>query len=152
MYGSDARYTHSWVSSISLSAAAISSTSSRRTLCPSAVAYFRWCGRKGRTIRYPGRRGSHHAPDNALYTHSYIFNFAFVQAQGILTTTHVNPMLDIYLGVDTGVNTTFGNHLDCFNSATTTGPRRFMVVSGLNLLDGALTVAATTHIGPENRM
>ncbi|WP_163368109.1 outer membrane beta-barrel protein, partial [Klebsiella aerogenes] len=35
------------------------------------------------------------APDNALYTHSYIFNFGIpFKHTGILTTTHVNPMLD----------------------------------------------------------
>jgi len=61
-------------------------------------------------------------------------------------------MLDIYLGVDTGVNTTFAITSIALTAATTTGPRRSMVVFGLNLLDGALTIAATTHIGPEIRM
>jgi len=91
------------------------------------------------------------APDNALYTHSYIFNFGIpFKHTGILTTTHVNPMLDIYLGVDTGVNTTFGNHLDCFNCGDNNRAAAFHGGFGLNLLDGALTIAATTHIGPEN--
>ena len=60
------------------------------------------------------------------------------------------PMLDIYLGVDTGVNTTFGNHLDCFSCGDNNGAAAFHGGFGLNLLDGALTVSATTLIGPEN--
>ena len=53
-------------------------------------------------------------------------------------------MLDIYLGVDTGTNTTFGP-LGDDNSAVG-------VLAGfnLNMMDGNLTVLALTHIGPEN--
>src|SRR5260370_40414672 len=67
-----------------------------------------------------------------------------------MTTTHVNPMLDIYLGVDTGVNTTFCNHFNCFNCGDNNTAAAFHGGFGLNLLDGALTVSATPHIGPEN--
>src|SRR5450755_19956 len=81
------------------------------------------------------------APDNALYTHSYIFNFGIpFKHTGIMTTTHVNPMLDIYAGVDTGVNTTFGNHFNCFNCGDNNTAAAFHGGIGLNLLDGALTV------------
>jgi hypothetical protein len=91
------------------------------------------------------------APDNALYTHSYIFNFGIpFKHTGIMATTHVNPMLDVYTGVTTGVNTTFGNHFNCFNCGDNNKAAAFHGGFGLNLLDGKLTVSATTHIGPEN--
>jgi hypothetical protein len=48
------------------------------------------------------------------------------------------------------VNTTFGNHLDCFNCGDNNRAAAFHGGFGLNLLDGKLTVSATTHIGPEN--
>ena len=60
-----------------------------------------------------------------------------------MTTTHVNDTVDIYAGVDTGVNTTFGrgdnNKAGAFHGGI-----------GLNNLFGSLTILATTHIGPEN--
>src|SRR6266571_742960 len=43
-----------------------------------------------------------YAPDNLLYSHSYIFNFGIpFKHTGIMTTTHVNPVLDVYAGIDT---------------------------------------------------
>ena len=80
-----------------------------------------------------------------FYTHSYIFNYAvtFVQT-GILTTTHVTPEFDLWLGVDTGNQTTFGNGDNNHEPAGTFG-------FGLNnVLDGKLTVLALSHVGPEN--
>lgn len=86
------------------------------------------------------------AGDNYLYSHSYIFNFGVPLVHtGIMTISHVDPMIDIYAGVDTGVNTTFGNRQGDNNGAIA-----FHGGLGLNLLDGALTIMATTHIGPEN--
>ena len=82
---------------------------------------------------------------NYFYSHSYIFNFGtpFVQT-GILAIAHVDPMVDIYAGVDTGVNTTFGN-----GQGDNNGAAAFVGGIGLNLLGGNLTILATTHIGPE---
>ncbi len=82
---------------------------------------------------------------NLFYSHSYIFNFGIpLKHTGVLTTSHVNPMLDVYLGVDTGVNTTFGP-LGDNNGA-------IGAIGGVNLtlMDGNLTILALTHIGPEN--
>ncbi|HEX3348229.1 MAG TPA: outer membrane beta-barrel protein [Acetobacteraceae bacterium] len=81
---------------------------------------------------------------NPFYSHSYIFNFGvpFVQTGGY-ATIHATPFLDVYLGGDTGVNTTFGGGDN--NSAGAV-----MFGFGLNLLDGNLTVLALSHIGPEN--
>lgn len=82
---------------------------------------------------------------NPFYSHSYIFNYGIpLKHTGILTTGHVSPLLDVYLGVDTGVNTTFGP-LGDENGAVA-------LLTGVNLtmMDGNLTVLALTHIGPEN--
>jgi hypothetical protein len=82
---------------------------------------------------------------NPFYSHSYIFNFGIpLKHTGVLTTTHVSPLLDVYLGVDTGVNTTFGP-LGDNNSAVA-----FLGGVNLTLLDGNLTILALSHIGPEN--
>jgi hypothetical protein len=82
---------------------------------------------------------------NPFYSHSYIFNFGIpLKHTGLLSISHVSGLLDVYLGVDTGVNTTFGP-LGDNNGAVA-------VLGGVNLtmLDGNLTVLALTHIGPEN--
>src|SRR5437773_508489 len=48
-----------------------------------------------------------------FYSHTYIFDFGIpFKHTGILTTTHVSPLLDLHLGVTTGVNTTFGRDGD----------------------------------------
>jgi hypothetical protein len=58
-------------------------------------------------------------------------------------TTHVNDVLDIYTGFDTGTNTTFGP-LGEDNG-------EIAASRGLNLtfLDGKLTIQTPTHFGPE---
>ena len=82
---------------------------------------------------------------NPFYSHSYIFNFGIpFKHTGVLTTSHVSSMLDIYLGVDTGSNTSFGPYGEN-NSAVA-----FLGGFGLNLMEGNLTVVALTHAGPEN--
>jgi opacity protein-like surface antigen len=85
------------------------------------------------------------ANSNPLYSHSYIFNYGLpLKHTGVLTNTHLNPTWDIYLGVDSGVNTTYGQRGD--NNGRMAG----MVGFGLNnLMDGKLTVLALSHFGPE---
>ncbi len=79
---------------------------------------------------------------NFFYSHDYIFNFGLpLKHTGILADTHVHSMLDIYYGVDTGVNTTFGDPGDPNDSAS------FLGGFGLTLLKGDLTILALTHIG-----
>jgi hypothetical protein len=83
---------------------------------------------------------------NYLYSKSYIFNFGLpLKHTGFMTITHVNDVLDVYLGADTGVNTTFdeGDPNTAF---------AFQGGFGLNgfALDGKLSMVAFTHIGPEN--
>jgi hypothetical protein len=83
---------------------------------------------------------------NPFYSHSYIFNFGLpLKHSGILTTSHITPMIDFYLGVDTGVNTTFG----CCHGDDN-GEIAGVIGVGLNLMGGNLTVLALSHIGPEN--
>ncbi len=82
---------------------------------------------------------------NLFYTHSYIFNFGLpLKHTGAYAITHALPWLDVYTGIDTGTNTTFGMGGD--NNSAMAGVLGF----GLNLLEGNLTVLALTHFGPEN--
>ena len=83
---------------------------------------------------------------NFFYSHSYLFNFGIpFEGTGVLAVTHVSDTLDIYSGVDTGVNTTFGPLGD------PTGTASFIAGFGLNkLVNGKLTILATTHIGPSD--
>jgi hypothetical protein len=82
---------------------------------------------------------------NPFYSHSYIFNYALpFKHTGFLATAHVSALLDLYFGLDTGTNTTFGPQGD--NNDRPGGIAGF----GLNMMDGNLTVLALTHIGPEN--
>jgi outer membrane protein OmpA-like peptidoglycan-associated protein len=82
---------------------------------------------------------------NLFYSHSYIFNFGIpLKHTGGYLTAHVNDTLDVWLGGDTGVNTSLGS------GDNNTSPA-FLGGFGLNgLAGGALTVLALTHIGPEN--
>ncbi|MBV8911708.1 MAG: porin [Acetobacteraceae bacterium] len=83
---------------------------------------------------------------NAFYTHSYIFNYGLpYKNTGFLSTAHVSDTLDLYLGVDTGVNT-FLAYGWGDNNNRPGGTAGF----GLNLSGGKLTVLALTHIGPED--
>jgi hypothetical protein len=81
---------------------------------------------------------------NFFYSKSYIFNFGIpLKHTGILTTTHVNSILDIYAGYTTGVNTSLGS-----GGGYNDGQFHFLGGIGLNFKN--VTVLALTHIGPEN--
>ena len=84
---------------------------------------------------------------NPLYSHSYIFNFGIpLKHTGVVTTTHVNDVLDIWLGVDTGLQTTLSER-GTVNGHFANGVAGF----GLNgLADGKLTILALSHFGPAN--
>ena len=84
------------------------------------------------------------ATGNFFYSHSYIFNFGLpFKHTGALATMHATSLVDLYLGVDSGVNTSIGKGDNNDDPAGLTG-------FGLNLWDGKATVLALTHIGPEN--
>jgi hypothetical protein len=81
---------------------------------------------------------------NPFYSHSYIFQFGLpFKHTGLLTTTHVNEMVDVYAGLDTGTNTTFGVLGE--NNGALGG------IGGVNLTlaGGKLVILALTHLGPE---
>ena len=80
---------------------------------------------------------------NYFYSHEYIFNFAIpFQHLGALATLHVNKTVDLYSGITRGVNTSiYDNNQNLFS---------YIGGIGFNLLDGKLTILATTHIGAEN--
>jgi hypothetical protein len=78
---------------------------------------------------------------NVFYSHSYIFNFGIpFNNTGFQSVLHVNKNLDLYAGINRGVNTSIqdNNHSIAFEGGI-----------GLNLLDGNLTTLAVTHVGPE---
>jgi hypothetical protein len=83
---------------------------------------------------------------NVFYSHSYLFNFGLpLKHTGILTTTHADSKVDIYAGIDTGANTTFGR------SGDNNGALAYIAGLGLNgLLGGKTSVVALAHIGAED--
>src|ERR1700722_10325883 len=77
------------------------------------------------------------ATGNALYSHSYIFNYGLpFKHTGLLTTSHVTDMLDIWAGIDTGVNDSVGTK--GMNNGEF--PKALVGFGLNNLLDGNLTV------------
>ena len=152
MYGSDARYTH-YLGEFDES---INGRNQFDIVEAHALFHLPWFTSGGMDVKagqYVTLEGAEviYAPDNLLYTHSYIFNFGIpFKHTGVMTTTHLNSVVDIYAGVDTGVNTTFGNSFNCLDCGDNNKAAAFHGGIGLNLLDGKLTVLGTTHIGPEN--
>ena len=83
------------------------------------------------------------ANSNPLYSHSYIFNYALpLKHTGALTVTHVNPIVDVYLGADSGLNTTYTQR------GNPNGHMSGMAGLNLTLLDSKLTVLGLSHFGP----
>ncbi len=81
---------------------------------------------------------------NPFYSHSYIFDYGLpFKHLGLLSTSHVNSVLDVYFGIDTGNDTTLGSGDNNQSPAGIAG-------IGLTLLGGDLTVLALSHMGPEN--
>lgn len=78
---------------------------------------------------------------NFFYSHTYIFDFGLpFNHTGVLGTFHATKWLDLYAGICRGVNTSINDNND--NPSFHGG-------FGLNLLDGKLTILASTSIGPE---
>jgi hypothetical protein len=82
--------------------------------------------------------------NNPFYSHSYIFAFGLPFKQtGAYAVTHLNGNIDVYTGVDTGEQTSFGGG---DNNSAIAG----MLGVNLTLLGGNLTMLALSHFGPEN--
>ncbi len=87
------------------------------------------------------------ATGNFFATHSYIFNYGIpLKHTGLISTAHVTDMVDIWAGVDTGVN----GWLPTRGGDNNKSPSVMLGFGLNNLLDGNLTVLALAHIGPEN--
>jgi hypothetical protein len=85
------------------------------------------------------------ASANPLYSHSYVFNFGLpFKNTGFLATAHISSMLDLYGGLDTGVNAWVGS------TGHNNGQLKGQFGLGFNLLGGDLTVLGFSHIGAEN--
>ncbi|HWM25655.1 MAG TPA: porin [Chthoniobacterales bacterium] len=79
--------------------------------------------------------------NNALYSHTYIFNFGIpANHTGALFTLHTTSWLDLIAGVTRGVNTSLDDNNDS---------PAFHGGIGLNLNEGKIVALASTHIGPE---
>ncbi len=77
-------------------------------------------------------------------SHSYIFDFGLPRKHtGILTTTHLGDGFEVYLGYDTGVNTSIGPG-GGYDDAQPHG------LGGVAFHGRDVTVAAFAHIGPED--
>jgi hypothetical protein len=78
---------------------------------------------------------------NPFYSHTYIFNFGIpFNHTGALFTVHTTSWLDLMAGVTRGVNIALDDNNDSV---------AFHGGVGLNLNEGKLVIAASTHIGPE---
>jgi hypothetical protein len=145
MYGSDARYTHSFNELDRV----IGGRNQIDIVEANGVVHTPWLTDSGIDAKLgefpsPMSAESIDATQNALYSHSYIFNFGVpFKHTGILTTTHLNSVVDLYAGADTGVNAWVGTKGDDNKAAA----GQFGI--GLNLMDGKLTILGLTHIGPE---
>ena len=146
MYGSDARYSQYLGE---LNRVDPSDRNQLAVIEANVLLHLPWIGAGGTDMKlgqYPSPLGyeSIDPSQNPFYSHSYISNFGVPSGHtGVLAQTHVNDVLDIYAGIDTGTNTTFGPLGD--NNSALGG----LGGIGLNLLGGNLTVVATTHAGPE---
>src|SRR5438045_5280732 len=78
---------------------------------------------------------------NPFYSHTYIFNFGIpFNHTGALFTLYATKWLNLVGGVTRGVNTSTHDNNDA---------PAFHGGIGLNLNEGKVVVAASTHIGPE---
>ena len=147
LYGSDARITHT----LGVFDRLIHDRLQLDLLEANATARLPWLFQGGIDAKagiYPTPLGFEtiDPKGNPFYSKSYIFNYGLpFKHLGLLTNSHVSPMLDVYLGIDTGTNTSIGSGAGDNNNR----PGGIAGI-GLNLLGGQLTVLALTHIGPEN--
>jgi hypothetical protein len=145
MYGSDARYTHFL--------GELDRATNRRNQFDIVEAYVNAHlpiltsgGVDVKAGQYVTLEGAEviDATGNFFYSHTYIFNFGIpFKHTGVMTTTHFSHGIDVYLGVDSGVNTTFGSGGDNNGALAFHGGIGFPIGKKVTML-------ATTHIGPEN--
>ncbi len=149
MYGSDARFTHV----LGMCEYCINSLYQATVVEAYAQAHTPWIfggGIDWKAGVWPTLEGAEviESDQNLFYSHSYIFNYAEpFQDTGVLAIAHVNPTIDLYASVVSGENTSIG-----FPYGQTNTSPNFEGGIGLNKLgpNGAVTILATTHIGPQD--
>jgi hypothetical protein len=147
MYGSDARYTQFLGE---LNRVDPSQRNQLDIVEANVLVHTPWLSAGGidwKIGQYPSPLGYEviDASQNPFYSHSYIFQFGLpFKHTGALATWHATDLIDLYSGVDTGANTTFGPLGE--NNSAIGGIGGI----GLNMMGGALTVLALTHFGPED--
>jgi hypothetical protein len=146
LYGADARYTQ-FLGEMNYSFA---SRYQLAIIAANLQAHLPWLTPGGIDLKagqYPTPLGFEtiDPSTNPFYSHSYIFNFGLpLKHTGAYATLHLTDVVDLYAGVDTGVNTTVSLRGD--NNGTMGG----LGGIGLNLLGGDLTILWLSHFGPEN--
>lgn len=81
---------------------------------------------------------------NFFYSHSFLYQYGIpLKYTGLMTETHLSPMFDLYLGVDSGVNTFLG-------TGGGANDDQVHFHGGLGINFKTVTVLATTQIGPED--
>lgn len=144
LYGSDARYTHF----LGIFDYALPNSRYQFDITEASVSVHAplLVGLDVKAGLYPTPLGFEYIDPslNPFYSHSYIFNFGIpLKHAGILGVLHATDYLDVYGGVDTGVNTTFG-------SGDNNGAAAGLFGFGFTALGGNLTGVALSHFGPEN--
>ncbi len=146
MYGTDARYTHF----LGEADTVIKDRTQFDVVEASISAHLPWFTDGGVDVKvgqYPTPIGFEviEPSGNTFYSKSYIFNFGIpLKHTGGYGTLHVNDTLDLWGGVDSGVNTSLGD-------GDNNDSPGFLIGLGLNnLADGKLTVLALSHMGPED--
>jgi len=144
MFGSDARYTHL----LGVFTHASSSIDQFTIIESDALMHLPWTLGGGTDVKigiFPSPLSAETTvpSNNPFYSHSYIFNFGVTVAHtGAFTVTHATPLIDVYLGIDAGNQTTPWHD----NNSSAAG----WAGLGLNLLGGNLTITWLNHFGPEN--
>jgi hypothetical protein len=144
MFGSDARFTHL----LGVFSRSINDVNQVTIIEADALMHLPWTLGGGTDVKigiYPSPMSAETTvpSTNPFYSHSYIFNFGVTFAHaGAFTVTHVDPMFDVYLGIDAGNQTTPFRD----NNSSAAG----FVGLGINLLGGNLTITSLNHLGPEN--
>ena len=153
LYGSDARYTH-YLGECDYCIGNINQFDVEEAWVAAHFPYVFSGGFDVKVGQFVTLLGSEviNAPDNIFYSHSYIFNFGIpLKDTGVMTVAHVTPILDIYAGAITGVNTSLGWNSPAYGDpGDNNNAPGFEGGFGLNLFDGKVSVIAATNIGPNN--
>ena len=148
MYGTDARFTHT----VGLFDRATNSPYQWDLVEGSVSGHFPVIFSGGIDVKagiYPTPIGYEviDANGNFFYTHSYIFNYGIpLKHTGAYATAHVTDMIDVWAGVDTGVNA----GVPWLRGSDNNKSGAFLAGIAINNPVPNLTILALAHVGPEN--